>query len=69
MMEPVMSVNDLIGSLPKIRKRRIWNVVDSDGKIVQGVGASDNRKATAEAYIANKYPGMKFTLVFARWKY
>lgn len=69
MMEPVMSVNDLIGSLPKIRKRRIWNVVDSDGKIVQGVSASDNRKATAEAYIANKYPGMKFTLVFARWKY
>jgi len=33
------------------------------------VSASDNRKATAEAYIANKYPGMKFTLVFARWKY
>lgn len=70
-IEPVMSVGDLIGSLPRIRirKRRIWNVVDSDGKIVQGVSASDNRKATAEAYIANKYPGMKFTLVFARWKY
>lgn len=68
-IQPSMSVGDFIGSLPRIRKRRIWNVVDENGNVVQGVSASDNRKATAEAYISNKYPGMKFTLVFARWKY
>lgn len=62
-----MHVNDFIGSLPKIRKRKIWNVV-IDGKIVQGVGATDNRQSTAEAYIAQKYPGQKFTLVFREWK-
>lgn len=62
------NLNDFIGSLPKIRRRRIWNVL-IDGKVVQGVSASDNRKATAEAYIASKYPGQKFTLVFSRWKY
>lgn len=69
-MQPSMSVSDFIGSLPriKIRKRRIWNVL-IDGVVVQGVSATDNRKATAEAYIAGKYPGQKFTLVFARWKY
>lgn len=67
-MEPVMSVSDFIGSLPKIRKRRIWKVV-IDGVVVQGVSATDNRKSTAEAYIAGKYPGQKFTLIFAHWKY
>ncbi len=66
-MEKVMSVNGLIASLPKIRKRRIWNVV-IDGKVVQGVSATDNRKSTAEAYIRSKYPNAQFTLVFARWK-
>ena len=67
MMEKVMSVNGLIGSLPKIRKRKIWNVVIG-GNVVQGVGATDNRKETAEAYIANKYPNQEFTLVFKGWK-
>lgn len=62
-----MSVNDLLRSLPKIRKRRIWNVI-IEGKVVQGVSASDNRKATAEAYIASKYPGQVFTLKFSHWK-
>jgi hypothetical protein len=66
-MEKVMSVNGLIASLPKIRKRRIWNVV-IDGKIVQGVSATDNRKSTAEKYIAEKYPNTQFTLVFREWK-
>ncbi|NDB60547.1 hypothetical protein EB001_19175 [bacterium] len=66
-MEKVTSVNGFIGSLPKIRKRRIWNVV-IDGQVVQGVGATDNRKSTAEAYIAKKYPGQKFTLIFREWK-
>jgi len=62
-----MSVNDLLRSLPKIRKRRIWHVI-IEGKVVQGVSASDNRKATAEAYISSKYPGQVFTLKFSHWK-
>lgn len=66
-MQPSVNVNDWIGSLPKIRRRRVWNVI-IDGKVVQGVSATDNRKATAEAYIAAKYPSQAFTLVFARWK-
>lgn len=70
-IQPSMSVGDFLGSLPRIRvrKRRIWNVVDGNGNIIQGVSAGDNRRETAEAYIAGKYPGMKFNLVFARWKY
>lgn len=66
-MEKSMSVNELLAGLPKIRKRRIWSVI-IDGKVVQGVSATDNRKATAEAYIASKYPGQVFTLKFSHWK-
>jgi len=66
-MEKVTSVSGWIASLPKIRKRRIWKVI-VDGKVVQGVSATDNRKATAEAYIASKYPGQVFTLEFSHWK-
>lgn len=66
-MEKVTHINSFISSLPKIRRRRIWNVV-IDGKVVQGVGATDNRKSTAEAYIREKYPNTQFTLVFAQWK-
>ena len=62
-MERVMSVNGFLANLPKIPMRKVWNVI-IDGKVVQGVSASDNRKSTAEAYIANKYPGKEFTLVF-----
>lgn len=66
-MEKVTSVNGFIASLPKIRKRRIWNVI-IDGKVVQGVSATDNRQETAQAYIASKYPGQVFTLKFVGWK-
>jgi hypothetical protein len=66
-MEKIMSVNGLIGSLPKIRKRKIWSVT-IDGKIVQGVSADDNRKETAQAYIASKYPGQVFVLKFVEWR-
>lgn len=66
-MEKVTNVNSLINSLPKIRRRRIWQVF-IDGKVVQGVSASDNRKETAQAYIASKYPGQVFTLKFSHWK-
>lgn len=67
-MEKVTRVNDLIASLPKMRRRRIWSVV-IDGVVVQGVSASDNRKATAEKHIANKYPGKTFQLVNPVWRY
>jgi len=66
-MEKVTSVNGFIGSLPKIRKRKIWSVI-IDGKVVQGVGATDNREETARAYIASKYPGQVFTLKFVEWR-
>jgi hypothetical protein len=66
-MEKVNSVNGFISSLPKIRKRRIWQVI-INGTVVQGVSASDNRKETAQAYIASKYPGQAFTLKFSHWK-
>ena len=67
MMEKAMSVDGLIASLPKIRRRRIWKVI-MDGKVVQGVSADDNRKETAQTYIANKYPGKEFELVFVEWR-
>jgi hypothetical protein len=66
-MQPSISVNSFIGSLPRIRRRRIWKVI-SDGKVVQCVSATDNRKSTAEKYIGNKYPGMVFTLEFLEWR-
>ena len=63
-MEKVTHINDFIRSLPKVRMtRKVWQVV-MDGTVVQCVSASDNRKSTAEAYIASKYPGKKFTLIF-----
>jgi hypothetical protein len=67
-MEKSVSVNGFINSLPKITKRKIWAVV-IDGKVVQGVGATDNRKSTAESYVRSKYPNTEFTLVFNCWKY
>lgn len=66
-MEKSINTNEFIASLPRIRRRRIWNVI-IDGKVVQGVSATDNRRSSAEAYIASKYPGQAFKLVFACWK-
>jgi hypothetical protein len=62
-----MHVNDFIGSLPKVQKKKVWRVVDANGTTVQHVGSTDNRKATAEDYIAEKYPGLVFTLVFSHY--
>jgi hypothetical protein len=61
------SVNGFIGSLPKIRSKKVWAVY-IDGTIVQYVGSTDNRKATAEDYIASKYPGQAFTLKYSHSK-
>lgn len=58
---------DILANLPRIRKRKIWEVY-VDGKLVQLVGATDNRKATAERYIAGKYPNVQFTLKFLEYR-
>ena len=60
-----MHVNDFIGSLPKIVGKKVWKVTDTDGTVVQYVGATDNRKTTAQKYIDNKYPGKILTLTFS----
>ena len=63
-----MHVNDFIRSLPKIRQRKVWKVLDSDGKVVQYVGATDNRKRTAQKYIDEKYPSKNLRLVFSHFR-
>jgi hypothetical protein len=62
-----MHVNDFIGSLPKVEKKKVWRVIDANGETIQYVGASNNSKASAEAYIASKYPGRDLTLVFSHF--
>jgi len=62
-----MHVNDFIRSLPKIRQRKVWKVLDSDNSVVQYVGATDNRKRTAQKYIDNKYPERTLRLVFSHF--
>lgn len=59
------SVNGFIGSLPKIVAKKVWKVTDTDGTVVQYVGATDNRKSTAQKYIDNKYPGKVLTLTYS----
>jgi hypothetical protein len=63
-----MHINDFIGSLPKIREKKIWKVTDSNGTVVQYVSASDNRKTTAQKYINEKYPDRDLTLTFSHCK-
>lgn len=66
-MQTVAHINDFIGSLPRIELTTVWKVV-SEGKVVQGVSATDNRESTARKYIESKYPGMVFTLQFSHYK-
>jgi len=66
-MENHAQTFDILANLPRIRKRKIWEVY-IDGKLVQLVGATDNRKATAERYIAGKYPDVQFTLKFLEYR-
>lgn len=63
-----MHVNDFIGSLPKIVEKKVWKVTDSNGTVIQYVGATDNRQSTAQAYIDQKYPGQILTLTFSHFK-
>jgi hypothetical protein len=67
-MQPSTHINDFIGSLPRIVERKVWKVTDTDGTIVQYVGATDNRKDTAQKYIDGKYPGKKLTLTFSHFR-
>lgn len=67
MMEKVTHVNDWIASLPRLRKKKVWKVTDTDGTVVQYVGATDNRISTAQKYIDNKYPGRVLTLSFSHY--
>lgn len=60
-----MHVNDFIRSLPTIVAKKVWKVTDTYGTVVQYVGATDNRKSTAQEYIDNKYPGRSLTLSFS----
>ena len=66
-MEKVMSVNGFLATLPKIVKKKVWKVTDKNGTVVQYVGATDNRKSTAQVYINNKYPGQTLTLTFSHF--
>lgn len=66
-MEKVTSVNGFINSLPKIVKKKVWKVLDENGNVVQYVGSTDNRKATAERYIDEKYPSKYYALTFSHF--
>ena len=67
-MEKSVNVNDWIGSLPRIVQKKVWKVMDKNGTVVQYVGATDNRKSTAQRYIDSKYPGQTLTLTFSHFK-
>jgi hypothetical protein len=67
-MEKTTSINGFIATLPKIVEKKVWKVTDQNGTVVQYVGATDNRKSSAQAYIDQKYPGQKLTLTFSHFK-
>lgn len=66
-MEKSMSVNSLIRSLPRIVQKKVWKVTDKDGTVVQYVGATDNKKYTAQKYIDEKYPNRVLKLTFSHF--
>lgn len=66
-MEKITHINDFINNLPKVVQKKVWKVSDENGKVVQYVGSTDNRKSTAQVYIDNKYPGQKLTLTFSHF--
>lgn len=67
-MQKATHINDFIGSLPRMVAKKIWNVYDEQGNLVQGVSASDNLKRTAQKYIDEKYPDRIMRLKFAGTK-
>lgn len=67
-MQPSTHINDFLGGLPRVEKKKVWKVIDENGNVVQGVGSTDNLESTAMKYIAQKYPGRNLTLVFSHYK-
>jgi hypothetical protein len=67
-MQKSTHINDFIGSLPRIVQRKVWKVTDENGTVVQYVGATDNRKRTAQKYIDGKYPGRSLNLTFSHFR-
>ena len=67
-MQKATHINDFISSLPRMVAKKIWNVYDEQGHLVQGVSASDNLKRTAQKYIDGKYPDRIMRLKFAGTK-
>jgi hypothetical protein len=66
-MEKSTSVNGFINSLPRIVQKKVWKVTDKDGTVVQYVGATDNKKYTAQKYIDEKYPERTLKLTFSHF--
>lgn len=66
-MKNATHINSFINSLPKIAQKKVWKVTDSTGTVVQYVGATDNRKSTAQEYINNKYSRNDLTLTFSHF--
>jgi len=66
-MEKVTHINSFISSLPKIVQKKVWKVTDTSGTVVQYVGATDNRKSTAQVYINEKYPNRFLKLTFSHF--
>ena len=67
-MQKATHINELMAELARIVPKKIWNVYDEQGNLVQGVSASDNRKRTAQKYIDEKYPDRTMRLKFAGTK-
>ena len=66
-MEKTTNINSFINTLPKIVQKKVWKVTDQDGTVVQYVGATDNRKTTAQVYIDEKYPDRVLKLTFSHF--
>lgn len=66
-MENATHINTFINSLPKIVQKKVWRVTDSTGTVVQYVGATDNRKSTAQEYINQKHGRTDLVLTFSHF--
>ena len=66
-MNRTTHINDFIRSLPRVVQKKVWKVTDSNGTVVQYVGATDNLKRTAQAYIDEKYPNQTLKLTFSHF--
>ena len=63
-----MNIAKLIESLPRVEQKKIWSVLDENLELVQYVASKDNRRRTAQKYIAKKYPNRNLILRFSHCK-